>query len=73
MNDMAMDILQLASGILVESVIIGFVFQMISNKANQKSEKTLQKDLELIQRSIDALKTDLLNQIKESSNGKGKN
>ena len=42
---------------------------MISNRANQKSEKNLQKDLQLIQRSIDALKTDLLNQIKES-NGK---
>lgn len=69
MNDMTLDILQIVSGILIESVIIGFVFQMISNRANQKSEKNLQKDLQLIQRSIDALKTDLLNQIKES-NGK---
>ena len=64
MNDMTLDILQIVSGILIESVIIGFVFQMISNRANQKSEKNLQKDLQLIQRSIDALKTDLLNQMK---------
>ena len=64
---MAMDILSLASGILVESVIIGFVFQMISNKANKKSEQIVKQDLDLIQKSIDALKVDLLNQIKESS------
>jgi hypothetical protein len=70
MNEISLTVIQIASGILVESIIIGFIFQMIASKSNKKSEDNIGDDLKLIQKSIDSLKVDLINQIKESQQNK---
>ena len=72
-----MSIVEFIAGLILEGVILGVIFQQISNRDQDKQEKKLQEEMnnieiqnrnntELLQDDIHYLKIDLISQIKES-------
>ena len=71
-------IIEFISSVIVEGIILSFVFMWLSNKASEKHEKKLQSEMsnietqnkfiyEQLQKEIKESKTELINQIKESN------
>jgi 3-phenylpropionate/cinnamic acid dioxygenase small subunit len=78
MDDITLTIIEISIGIVIESVLLGLIFQMISSKSEEKLTQTLQDEmnniekqnkfqLEQILKAIETSRTDTLNQIKESA------
>ena len=44
-NDILTRIIELFTGILLEGIILGFIFQMISNKSQETQRKELQTEM----------------------------
>jgi uncharacterized membrane-anchored protein YhcB (DUF1043 family) len=72
-----MSIVEFISGLVLEGIILGIVFQQIANRNQEKQEKKLQdemnkieiqnrKNTEILQEDIKYMKIDLISQIKES-------
>lgn len=70
-------IVEFIAGLILEGVILGFIFQQISNKSQAIQEQALQKemntiekqnkfDYEQITKAIQDAKIDIISQIKES-------
>lgn len=75
-------LVEFLASLLIEGVILTFVFQHISNKSQNQSEQHLQEELqqveqqnklvyEQLQQEIRQAKTEIISQIKESSKTKG--
>jgi uncharacterized membrane-anchored protein YhcB (DUF1043 family) len=78
MNDVTLTIIEIFVGITIESIILGFIFQLISNKSEEKMQQNLQQEMnniekqnkfqfEQMQLEIMNAKSELISQIKESS------
>lgn len=74
-------VIEFILSLILEGVILGFIFQQISNKSQDKQEKRLQNEMnnietqnrhntELIIEELRAIKGDLISQIKESEEHK---
>jgi LPS O-antigen subunit length determinant protein (WzzB/FepE family) len=83
MNDITLTLIEIFVAIFIESIILGFVFQMISDKTEEKMEQNLKEEMnniekqnkftyEQLQLEIRSAKNDVINQIKESSKDGGK-
>ena len=75
-HDILMRIVELFAGILFEGIILGFIFQMISNKSQESQRKELQKEMyriesqnrhntEMLMADMKDLKHDLVDEIHE--------
>jgi hypothetical protein len=76
-QDIILTIIEFAASLVLEGVILGIIFQMISNKASTKDRQHLQNEMNTIERqnrhNIDLImdelrevKSELISQIKES-------
>jgi hypothetical protein len=76
-QDIILTISEFAASLVLEGVILGIIFQMISNKASEKDRQHLQTEMNTIERqnrhNIDLImdelreiKTEIISQIKES-------
>lgn len=70
-------IIEFIAGLIIEGVVLGFIFQQIANRGQEKQQKNLQEEMnkieiqnrkntEVIQEDIKYMKMDLISQIKES-------
>lgn len=70
-------IVEFISGLIIEGIILGFIFQQIANRSQDKQQQTLQDEMNNVEKqnkfnteqiltSIRELKIDLISQIKES-------
>lgn len=75
-NDILMRIIELFTGILLEGIILGFIFQMISSKAQETQQKELQNEMykiesqnrhntELILTELKEVKHDVIHEVNE--------
>jgi hypothetical protein len=80
-ENILLTVIELFSGILIEGVILAMVFNWISDKSQDNQQEHLQKemqnlekqnkfDFEQLQKEIRDSKTDIINQIKESTASK---
>jgi uncharacterized membrane-anchored protein YhcB (DUF1043 family) len=78
-----MSIVEFIAGLVLEGIILGMIFQQISNRSQDKQEKKLQEEMnkieiqnrkntEVIQEDIRFAKIDLISQIKESTKERDK-
>ena len=68
-HDVLMKIVELFAGILFEGIILGFIFQMISNKSQETQRKELQNEMYRIEsqnRHNTQLMLDDLKEVKDS-------
>ena len=76
-NDILMRIIELFTSLLLEGIILGMIFHMISNKSDESMRKALQEEMNniekqnkhetlLLHEAIKDVKTDVISQIKES-------
>lgn len=65
-NDILMRIIELFAGILLEGIILGFIFQMISNKSQETQQKELQKEMYRIESQNRHNTQMLLDELKEA-------
>lgn len=72
-------IIEFGASLIVEGIILSMVFNWISNKENEKQQRTLQSEMnnietqnkfiyEQLQKEIRECKQELISQIKESTN-----
>ena len=64
-QDILMRIIELFTGILLEGIILGFIFQMISNKAQESQRNELQNEMYKIESQNRHNTEMLLNELKE--------
>ena len=64
-NDILMRIIELFTGILLEGIILGFILQMISNKAQESQRNELQNEMYKIESQNRHNTEMLLNELKE--------
>lgn len=80
-HNIFLTIIEFISSLLMEGVILGLVFQLISNRSTSKTAESLQSELsnvekqnkfifEQLQQEIKDSKLDILSQIKENNTEK---
>lgn len=78
-HNIILTIIEFIASLIVEGIILSMVFNWISNKENEKQQKTLQSEMnnietqnkfiyEQLQKEIRESKQELISQIKESTN-----
>ena len=77
-NNILLTIIEFVASTIVEGIILAFVFQWISNKSQEKQQEMLATEMNNIEKQnkfdyqeitkeIQNAKSDIINQIKESS------
>jgi uncharacterized membrane-anchored protein YhcB (DUF1043 family) len=80
-SNIFLSILEFISSLLMEGVILGLVFQLISNRSTKQTAQSLQKEMdniekqnkfifEQLEQEIRETKSDIINQIKENNTNK---
>lgn len=76
-QNVILTIAEFAASLILEGVILGIIFQMISNKASEKDRQHLQTEMntierqnrhnvDLIMQELRTVKSELISQIKET-------
>jgi hypothetical protein len=76
-RDIIQAIIEFAASLVLEGVVLGIIFTMISNKTQEKARQDLQREMntietqnrhntELIFEELREIKTEIISQIKES-------
>jgi uncharacterized membrane-anchored protein YhcB (DUF1043 family) len=82
-NSTFMSIIEMIVGIVIEGIILAFIFQWISTKSTEKQQQSLKDEMNNIEKqakfdfeqtlkAIQTSKTEIISQIKESSRDGGK-
>lgn len=77
-KDITFSIIELGIGLVFEAIVVGLIFQQMSNRTQQENETNLRAEMKKIesqnkfdyqqlQKEIRDAKNDLISQIKESS------
>jgi type II secretory pathway pseudopilin PulG len=81
-ENILLTIIEFIASLIIEGVILTFVFQKISNRSDKQQEQQLQQEMNNIEKQnkfiydqlkteIQNSKTEIISQIKESSKSKG--
>jgi hypothetical protein len=82
-QNIVLTIIELATSLIIEGIILSMIFNYIAGKETQKQEENLKNEMmnieeqnklifEQLQQEVRQAKTELISQIKESSNKGGK-
>jgi hypothetical protein len=82
-ENIILTVIELGASLIIEGIILSMIFNWIANKETQKQEQSLRAEMnnietqnklifEQLQQEIRQAKTELISQIKESSNKGGK-
>lgn len=83
-QNIILTIIEFGASLIVEGIILSMVFNWIANKETEQQQKNLQNEMnnievqnkfiyEQLQKEIQAAKTEVISQIKESASRKGGN
>ena len=82
-ENIILTIVEFIASLILEGIILGFIFQAISNRGTSQQRQTLQKEMDNIEKqnkfnteqimtAIREMKIDLISQIKESKKDDGR-
>lgn len=82
-ENIVLTIVEFIASLILEGIILGFIFQAISNRGTSQQRQTLQKEMDNIEKqnkfnteqimtAIREMKIDLISQIKESKKDDGR-
>lgn len=83
-ENIILTVIELATSLIIEGIILSMIFNWIASKETQKQEENLQKEMnnietqnkfiyEQLQKEIVQCKTEIISQVKESASKGGKN
>ena len=82
-QDIFLTLIEFVASVLIEGIILTMVFQWLANKQNEKQQQNIAQEMnniekqnkfifEQLQNEIRGIKTDIMNQVKESSKNTNK-